>query len=420
MSRQKGRLARAVKSPFARHFAVLFSGSAVAQALPVLASPLLTRLYSPAQFGEYALFVSGVNILSQLVCLKYDFAILTAKTDEEAAALLRLCALLSGGLALALAALLPFFGGVPAALGAGSGGWFYLLPFGALFTGLFSALGHYNTRLLCYRRITAANILRSAVLLAAQLLLFYAGLGALALTLGQVLAYAAGSLLLCRRLPGRGSLKGLWGLARGYSAFPKFTLPGALCGTAAFGSISFFLAAFYSPVELGCYSLVNRVLSAPLALLSATVGQVYTRELTGACGGQGGAGRVFRRVVALLAAVSLPLFSLLWFAAPPLIAWLFGGEWVQAGEMLRILLPMVALRFLVSPVTSTGIVLGRQLPTMLWQAGLLLAALAPAGLYALSGGLSLSAYLAVQSALLGVCYLVYLVYAARLVRKKRD
>ncbi|WP_312643053.1 oligosaccharide flippase family protein [Hydrogenoanaerobacterium sp.] len=440
MQRAKSLLKNVAKSSFLRNFGVLLSGSVVAQALPVLASPLLARLYTPAQFGEYALFVSAVNILSQLVCLKYDFAILTARTDEEAASLFRLCFALSIVLSLAIALALPFAGNISATFGVQSSGWLYFLPLGSFFTGMHSALTYYNTRLLRYRRITAANIFKSLTMVAVQLVLFYVGLGAFALTVGQTIAYGVACLLMWRKVaahcrnhtqakqgfqqssaqPDSTQLPALSlrAVARRYDAFPKYTLPGALCNTAAFSSISFFLAAFYSAQQLGYYSLINRVLAVPLTLISTTTGQIFTKELTDTHQNSGDVRKVFWRVTAALAAVSLPMFALLFIIASPLVRLVFGAQWEQSAVMLRILIPLFAVRFLVSPISSTGIVLGRQMPTMLWQSSLLIAAVLPAVFYIIKP-LTLNAYLILQTILLTACYLIFLTYAAKLVKRRR-
>lgn len=408
--------AHILKSPFLRNFALLFTGSAAAQLLPVLASPLLSRLYTPAQFGEYAMFVSGVNILSQLVCLKYDFAILTAKTDDDAAVLLRLCVALSAGVGLLLTVLLLCFGFT----GRGGAAWLYLLPCGALFTGLFTALNYYCTRFGLYRRISLANILRCAVMLALQLCLSGGAYSAWALSAGQAIGYAAACPLLwggCRAARKGWGKKRLRAVALGYNMFPKYTLPGAFCNTLAFGGVTFFLAAFYSQSQLGGYSLVNRILAAPLALISGAVGQVYTRELTAAVKVKGGARRVFNRVSAALALLAAAGFAVGFAFAPPLIAPLFGAEWAEAGLTLRVLLPMVAIRFVVSPLSSTGIVLGRQFPTMLWQGSLLLAAVIPAAVNMVLP-LGFTAYLILQSILFSACYIVFYAYCAAVLKNE--
>ncbi|MBC7345458.1 MAG: lipopolysaccharide biosynthesis protein, partial [Clostridia bacterium] len=51
------------KSSFARNVAVLAGGTAVGQAIVVLASPILTRLYTPGDFGVLAVYSSLLGIL---------------------------------------------------------------------------------------------------------------------------------------------------------------------------------------------------------------------------------------------------------------------------------------------------------------------------------------------------------------------
>jgi O-antigen/teichoic acid export membrane protein len=58
------------KSSFARNVAVLVGGTAVGQAIVVLASPILTRLYTPEDFGVLAVYASLLGILSTVAALR--------------------------------------------------------------------------------------------------------------------------------------------------------------------------------------------------------------------------------------------------------------------------------------------------------------------------------------------------------------
>ena len=55
------------------------SGTMIAQAVPVLVSPVLTRLYSPAELGNLALFVSIINVAGTVIAGRYEMAILFAQ-----------------------------------------------------------------------------------------------------------------------------------------------------------------------------------------------------------------------------------------------------------------------------------------------------------------------------------------------------
>ena len=73
------------KSRFARSASLLAGGAVAGQAIIVAASPILTRLYSPEDFGVLAVFASLLSILSIVASLRYQLAIPLPKTDEEAA-----------------------------------------------------------------------------------------------------------------------------------------------------------------------------------------------------------------------------------------------------------------------------------------------------------------------------------------------
>jgi O-antigen/teichoic acid export membrane protein len=69
----------------------LLAGGALAQALPLLLGPLLTRLYTPDEFGAFHLFAAIATNLAVVACGRYEFALPLARGDGEAAALRRLC-----------------------------------------------------------------------------------------------------------------------------------------------------------------------------------------------------------------------------------------------------------------------------------------------------------------------------------------
>lgn len=80
-------------SPFASDILKLVSGTAFAQIITILASPILTQLYSPEAFGFLAIFISITSIVGVIACMCYELAIMLPKSDEKAANLLALCLL---------------------------------------------------------------------------------------------------------------------------------------------------------------------------------------------------------------------------------------------------------------------------------------------------------------------------------------
>jgi lipopolysaccharide exporter len=134
-------------SSFATDVLKLVTGTTFVQAITILASPLLTRLYGPEAFGFLALFTSITSIIGVVACMRYELAIMLPKTDEEAANLLGLCllcvAVISG---LTVPAL--YFGGdalLSLLRAPGLGSYLILVPPFVFISGVFLALNRWTT-----------------------------------------------------------------------------------------------------------------------------------------------------------------------------------------------------------------------------------------------------------------------------------
>ena len=71
------------QSEFLRNVSFLISGTLIAQLISILSSPVLARLYSPADFGIFASFMTIVGIISTFCTLKYDLAIVKEKLNKR-------------------------------------------------------------------------------------------------------------------------------------------------------------------------------------------------------------------------------------------------------------------------------------------------------------------------------------------------
>ena len=72
------------KSEFSRNIITLMTGTSIAQAIPVAVSPILTRIYTPEDFGIFALYMSVVSIMAIFATGKYDLAIMMPEKDDDA------------------------------------------------------------------------------------------------------------------------------------------------------------------------------------------------------------------------------------------------------------------------------------------------------------------------------------------------
>lgn len=361
----------------------LMAGGALAQALPLLLGPLLTRLYAPSEFGLYHLFAAVAANLAVVACARYEHALPLAQDDAEARALIALCrrillaviglsAVAAIAWALALGAPWPLW--LPAAVGAL--GWLSLATLAALRAQRFAALA-------------ASRVLQHGGGAALQAAAGAAGAGAAGLIAAPIVAALAAAALLPARLRGSRHLPraALREVARRHRAFPLLNTPHAFMGALQDTVAVALIAAWQGPAAAGFWGLSLRYLKAPATLVGGAVSQALYPAL--ASGGSDGGvataqGRAsVRRVMRTLALLALPLVLALWAFAPAAFAWAFGEAWREAGELARALALYIGVHFVASPLSVATMAWGAQswaLKLSLLGQALFIAALA-AGLW---------------------------------------
>ena len=126
----------------ARQVMTLVTGTGLAQLIPLAVSPLLTRLYTPQDFGVFALFAGLVAVLAVLGSARYELALMLPKDDADALALVALAmAIVTATSAVALAAVLLFHTHLARWLDSTAvAAWLLLLPLSMLLSGLVNTL----------------------------------------------------------------------------------------------------------------------------------------------------------------------------------------------------------------------------------------------------------------------------------------
>lgn len=416
MARQWGKYVDSV-GEFTTDVAFLSFGAAASQLILLAGSPILTRLYSASEFAEFALFLAAANLLGQTACLKYDLAVVVAEKSEHARRLFVLCLAASAASAALLTAILPFSAAIARILRAENRGWLFFLPASALLMGVHAALSAMALRRKMLMALTASAFLRSSVQLVLQMLLALVFSGGPALCASYLVSYAAACALLLYRLRGQdlfmfADFAKLRITAKEGRQYPSCVMPGALANTMVYSLSNFVLSARASSAVLGWYMMVNRLLSAPLTVLTGPVGQLFLRGFSRRPAEE--RARMFVAVSAGMLLIGAASGAVLWMASG-FLPLLLGGGWEGTAPILRIMLPLYVARFAVSPVSCSAIVAGKQRATMIWQLGMLtLSAVSAAA--AIRMVLTAQNYLAVFGALLTVGYLAFWVYCLCILR----
>ena len=364
------------KSSFAKSVITLMTGTGLAQIVPIALSPILTRLYSPQDFGVFALYGSICAILAVIVTGKYELAIVVPKHDSEAINLVAVTFILSLTVSLILLGIvLVWDAQIVKLLGHPEVQTvLYLVPFATLILGCYYALNFWANRRSLYKSMAISRVVQSSAGGAIQLAAGFSRIGLLGLILGQIAGQAISTLFLVRSLYGaerrlfrRISIKRMLYVARRHIGYPKYMVPGQAMSVGATEMPLLLLTVFFGAGVAGLYSLAQRVMAAPLSLVANAIGDVYRQRAAEQYARNGECLAIFvgslKRLVLL---AFLPMLPVLAFG-PWLFAFVFGDSWRAAGEIASVLSVLVFFQTLSSPLSSTILLPGWLHLDSLWQ-----------------------------------------------------
>lgn len=371
---QRARLL-AERFPFLGNVLLLASGTIIGQAVMVLVLPVLTRLYSPAEFGLLGVYMAALMVISPAACARLDLAIPLPQRDEDAVNLLALSVIAGSLVSIVLAILAAAFpDGIASLLRQPAiRPYLWMVPLGIWLAAIYSAIQFWSIRKARYRDVAQTQLVRAIGGAGSQ-----AGFGALnwssfGLLLGYLFYTGLGTFGLARLFwkRDRSLLSAIDGPAlrrnlREQKRFPLFSVPESLCDAAANNLPLILIASIAGAREAGFMLLAQRVTSIPVGLLGGSISRVYLAE--GAKRHrEGDLGPFTRGIMRHLLAVGIGPFIALAIVAPLAFPWIFGAEWRRAGIMVSWMAPYMMLQFLASPVSTIMAVTQKQHISFLLQ-----------------------------------------------------
>jgi O-antigen/teichoic acid export membrane protein len=371
---------------------VIAGGTAIAQVMVALASPALTRLYTPSELGILSVYASLLATIVPVMSLRYEMAIPLPEEDDDAANILAVALGCVVGLAALGFILVHLFDRqiASAAHAAMLAKYLWLLPLGLLAAGAYQALSYWSVRQGSFGMIGRARVAQSIGQLSIQLGLGAAGAGAIGLLVGDVSGRAtgAGSFTYSMRRKKLTdsvhlSARHMRALASRYRRFPLFGSWSALANAAGLHLTPFLIAATFGPTQAGWFTVGQRVMALPSTVIGQAVSQVYMHE----------AAILFRtdrrklrdlyvRTAGKLFLLGLVLLGPAALLAPIVFPAVLGPAWHQTGVYMQVAAVMFFAQFIVSPLSQTLNVAGRQDLQLFWDVIRLGAML---GIFALAG-----------------------------------
>lgn len=405
-------------SSFGKAIIVLTSGSILAQAITILASPLLTRIFSPQELGVYALILTAGSLFGSVVCGRYDVSIVSEKDDEKIYPLIKLAFIIC-----------VFFSAI-ASIGYGSYCFFrtdeykeYAYAIGFIYilliaNGLIRILESYNNRYKEYKLMTSVYVLRTSIQNFGAVLLGYMKFGVLGLIISQTLGLLFG--LKRQSMTLRPHLKevinadksAMKTVMKNHYRQPVYSAPAVFASSFSYSSITLFVEALFGLTALGYYSISYKVLGLPLSVMSNNVAKIFFQEASREYDKTGKFINTFRKTSVCLTAIAIPMVFCMYFLAPIAFEIVFGNGWREAGIYVKILAPMFGIRFVVNTVAYGLQVAKKQNIELILQIVFVIASVL-CYIFSKVKGLCIEKYLISISITFSIIYIIYFCYVMR-------
>ena len=354
------------QNSFLKNVITLLSGTVLAQAIPILISPILTRIYSPDEIGVYVIFFSTVNILTIITSGRLEQAILISKYKKDSYTTLKLAILFSFAVCfIAYITLLLFKNSIIDFLGLQSiNNAIFLLPITSLFLSMFQIYNYWLNRNDKYLTISKGKIVQSTT--TAFIHITVSLLNSLGLVLGRVFGVIISTIFLflsSKKISPKLfpiEINNINDALQQHKKFPLYSMPNSLLNSVSNNLPLYMLESFYSSKVTGYYSWSVRIIQAPMGMLTSSIQQVFFRKSSELHNKGENLYKLTIIMYKRLFLIGIVPYLILFFLAPDIFSFIFGKEWKIAGEFTTYLVPWFFIAFLNSPITSILLILGKQ------------------------------------------------------------
>ena len=350
-------------SLFARNVAVLSIGTAIAQAIGILVTPILTRIFTPADYGLVALFGAVTGICATVITLRYEIRVLLPETDGEAkniVILVGLLALAMGGGLIAISIVMPE--ALRQWMGLSQLGiWLTVAVAASIATAIIGVISNWFNRRAEFRKMATLRIVQALIgaacglitgFLAAKNGLLYAQVVALLLGLMLFLYFGYQSGI------HRVSPLALVAVAKMHRRAPIYLLPTALLDVFTVQLPFILITLWFSSEATGQYRMAYALLAVPGALVGGAIAQVFYQRFSAVWPDADAAKTLLVKTWKTLALFGLVPLIIFMLFGEKIFSIALGQSWGEAGLMAAVLAPVVFASLIHSPTSTTFIVMG--------------------------------------------------------------
>ncbi|UCI07404.1 lipopolysaccharide biosynthesis protein [Mesorhizobium sp. B1-1-8] len=341
------------------------SAMAIAGQLILVATiPVLTRLYSPADFGIFTIYLSTVNILGAVAALRFEASLYGVKDTGQTYITVKLILL-----AVAVTSVLTLAaGGALLSIAPGEVAYLvWLVPIGMGGAALVETMNCWSLRAGLLRDFALGRLILPATMAFLQLAFGFAHLGGEAMVYAHILSQFVFLAFLGSRIltweDVRGIVQAPWrsvfNKARREYKFPLFDIPATLGSYAINNLPAIMVGSLFGAAFAGYLGVAARLITGPIVLIATPLSNVFVAEANKNSNRGHMLGIAWGLLILAACLTSLPILAL-GLAAPYLVVPLLGPAWMPTAQIMTALAFMGAVQALSTPLSEVPALLRRQ------------------------------------------------------------
>ncbi|WP_323594863.1 lipopolysaccharide biosynthesis protein [Aliarcobacter butzleri] len=349
------------KSEFSKNTITLMIGSALAQSIPILISPILTRVYTPEEFGIFALYIAFISIGASLVTAKYEAAILLPKKEENAKYLVYISSIFALFFSLLFLIVYLVFYKQFNDFFKVTNSIFYFVPFGIFLFAIYAILLQWTNRKKEYKNMNKNRLIQASSISIFQVLIGLFNKISLGLVLSDMIGRIIAVILILKRVLKQVrlttfSVKKAISLVRRYKKFPKYEMPATVINITSYELVYIIIPIYFSSTTAGLYFLVFRVLMTPVGFIGTAITEVFKNRAIEDLNKYKSCRNIYKKIFVFLFSIGILPLLIISIWGQEIFSFVFGDEWREAGLYAQILTPLALLRLVSSPLSYLFII----------------------------------------------------------------
>lgn len=353
------KIKKILQSEIAVNSAKLLSANVVVQIIGLLVYPILTRLYSPDDFGLINLFLSISGVLTIIATAEFQYAIVLPKSESKAIACLQIGLLITLVTVAILLASIPFSKQIASIFNAPNlTQWYWAIPIFVFLSALWNLLNYWCIRQKSYDEICKYQLIQSVTNATSKCTFGWLGVLNGGLIISAILAPFISLFYLILKIQKKAQT--IFHLAKKqeivstfheYSNFPKYSLPRALLNYVSGNLPILLLTPFFSLSEIGFFGMALLIGFKPVNIISNTLYQVFYQRTTAKIQKQENILSFHLQYLTYSIVIFLPLFLLIFAYSSNIVNFLLGDKWTQTGSYINVMIIWLFASVLTGPIS---------------------------------------------------------------------